>query len=82
MAKKYTITDLQGTGWWSDTFEKPISKAKIRNIFKGYPEYWDLVENERITNKDFTLDLIQDIWQCEITLSNKREKNGNTSMLQ
>ena len=66
MSKKYTITDLQGTGWWGYTFDKPLSKAKIRNIFKGYPEYNELVENEHITNKDFTLDFIQEIWGCEI----------------
>lgn len=66
MSRKYTITDLQGTEWWSDTFTKPLSKAQIRNRFKGYPEYDELVRNEHITNRDFTLDFIQDIWQCEI----------------
>lgn len=71
MSKKYTITDLQGTGWWADTLEKPLSKAKIRNIFKGYPEYEDLVQNEHITNKDFTLDFIQEVWDCEIKLAIK-----------
>lgn len=74
MSKKYTITDLQGTGWWEHTFVKPLSKAKIRNIFKGYPEYDDLVQNEHITNKDFTLAFIQDIWQCEITLAKRGNK--------
>lgn len=69
MSKKYTITDLQGTDWWTDTFTKPLSKAKIRNRFKSYPEYDDLVKNEHITNKDFTLDFIQDIWNCEITIA-------------
>ena len=69
MSKKYTITDLQGTGWGADTLKKPISRAKIRNIFKGYPEYEDLVRNEHITNKDFTLDFIQEIWNCEIKLA-------------
>lgn len=71
MSKKYTITDLQGAGWWADTFDKPLSKAKIRNRFKGYPEYDDLVQNEHITNKDFTLGFIQEIWGCEITIANK-----------
>lgn len=66
MSKKYIITDLQGAGWWADTFDKPLSKAKIRNRFKGYPEFEDLVENENITNKDFTLEFIQEIWGCEI----------------
>lgn len=69
MSKKYTITDLQGTEWWDDTFTKPLSKAKIRNLFKGYPEYNDLVKHEHITNKDFTLDFIQDIWDCEIAIA-------------
>lgn len=68
MSKKYTITDLQGTGWWSDTFTKPLSKSQIRNRFKGYPEYDDLVKHEHITNKDFTLEFIQEIWNCEITI--------------
>jgi hypothetical protein len=71
MSKKYTITDLQGTCWWEDTFTKPLSRAKIRNRFKGYPEYEDLVENEHITNKDFTLDFIQDMWGCEIKKAGK-----------
>jgi len=74
MSKKYTITDLQGTGWWADTFAKPLSKAKIRNRFKGYPEYGDLVKNEHITNKDFTLDFIQEIWDCEINLAKQENK--------
>ena len=74
MSKKYTITDLQGTGWWEYTFDKLLSRAKIRNIFKGYNEYDDLVKDEHITNKDFTLDFIQDIWGCEIKLSNKGGK--------
>lgn len=73
MSKKYTITDLQGAGWWADTFTKPLSKAKIRNRFKEYPEYSELVNNEHITNKDFTLEFIQDIWQCEIKLATKGE---------
>ena len=73
MSKKYTITDLQGTGWWADTFEKPLSKAQIRNRFKDYPEYNELVENEHITNKDFTLNFIQDIWGCEIKPAIKGE---------
>ena len=71
MSKKYTITDLQGTGWWADTFTKPLSRAKIRNRFKEYPEYNELVEKEHITNKDFTLEFIQDIWECEIELATK-----------
>lgn len=71
MSKKYTITDLQGTEWWADTFAKPLSRAQIRNRFKGYPEYDDLVRHEHITNKDFTLEFIQDIWQCEITLAKR-----------
>ena len=74
MSKKYHIIDLQGTDWWTDTLEKPVSKAKIRNIFKGYPEYDDLVQNEHITNKDFTLEFIQEIWGCEIKLATKRGK--------
>lgn len=69
MSKKYTITDLQGAGWWTDTFTKPLSKAQIRNRFKGYPEYDDLVKHEHITDKDFTLDFIQEIWNCEITIA-------------
>lgn len=73
MSKKYTITDLQDAGWWSDTFAKPLSRAKIRNMFKGYPEYDELVRNEHITNRDFTLDFIQDIWQCEIKPITKGE---------
>lgn len=74
MSKKYHIIDLQGTDWWCDTLEKPVSKAKIRNIFKGYPEYDDLVQNEHITNKDFTLEFIQEIWGCEIKLATKGGK--------
>lgn len=73
MSKKYTITDLQGTGWWEYTFDKPLSRAKIRNMFKGYPEYDELVRNEHITNREFTLDFIQDIWQCEIKPITKGE---------
>lgn len=73
MSKKYTITDLQGTGWWEYTFAKPLSRAKIRNIFKGYAEYEDLVKNEHITNKDFTLDFIQDVWDCEIRPINQKD---------
>lgn len=69
MSKKYTITDLQGAGWWTDTFTKPLSKAQIRNRFKGYPEYDDLVKHEHITDKDFTLDFIQEIRNCEITIA-------------
>lgn len=74
MSKKYTITDLQGTGWWAYTLEYPMSKAKIRNMFKGYPEYEDLVQNEHITNKDFTLDFIQEVWDCEIKLATRGQK--------
>lgn len=74
MAKKYTIIDLQGAGWWADTFTKPLSRAKIRNRFKEYPEYDEFVKSEHITNKDFTLDFIQEMWGCEITPATKGGK--------
>jgi hypothetical protein len=73
MAKKYTITCNQGTDWWTWTHETPISKAKIKNLFK---QYADSDELELPANKDFTLDYIMDLWDCTIEPITKGVRYG------
>lgn len=64
MAKKYTITCNQGSSWWAWTHTKPISKAKIKKLFKQYAQSDEIPTPP---NKDFTFDYIMGIWDCEIT---------------
>ena len=63
---KYIINDNEGGNFCSWTHQNPLTRKEIIECFKSMSDDEDLGGDEPIPLEDFSLRMIQDVWNVEI----------------